>query len=293
MRNRLEFVTRLVCAALAVLLLVQFARVFLRQAPIAQLQIPPLPTLDSAANQADTAASPAKAKVGNAPTTRAAAASAGTNAANTNIAAISPGTNGTAGATGTNAVAASAITNAEDAVVSGTNTVTSTNAAKLASVSTNAPTGASTNKTAALSSTNLPSDTAKAKTNPPPGSEMAGKKNNSGPGSGPSSSGPRTKTARPPKEAAPEVLAQVDRITESEILAPVIRPLPMALLGIAGNTVFLRAPNGQTGLVKEGDELGGLKLLRIGTNRVLVEKEGKKEELMIFSGFGGDSLLPQ
>jgi hypothetical protein len=67
----------------------------------------------------------------------------------------------------------------------------------------------------------------------------------------------------------------------------------MALLGIAGNIAFLRAPNGQTGIVKENEELGGIKLLRIGTNRVLVEEEGQKKELTIFSGLGGESLLPK
>ena len=72
-----------------------------------------------------------------------------------------------------------------------------------------------------------------------------------------------------------------------------MRPLPMALLGIAGNVAFLRAPTGQTGLVKEGENLGGLKLLRIGINRVLVEQEGQKKELIMFSGFGGESLLPK
>ena len=68
--------------------------------------------------------------------------------------------------------------------------------------------------------------------------------------------------------------------------------MPMALLGIAGDNAFLRAPNGQTGLIKEGSELGGIKLLRIGTNRVLVEQEGQPKELTIFSGYGSESLLP-
>lgn len=92
---------------------------------------------------------------------------------------------------------------------------------------------------------------------------------------------------------APAIQARVDRVIESELLAPVIRPMPMALLGIAGRDVFLRAPNGQTGLVKEGGDLGGVKLLRIGTNRVLVEEEGQKKELTIFAGFGGEPLLPK
>ena len=88
-----------------------------------------------------------------------------------------------------------------------------------------------------------------------------------------------------------DVQARIDRVIESEIIAPVMHPLPMALLGIAGNDVFLRAPNGQTGLIKEGEELGGVKLLRIGVNRVLVEEQGERKELTIFAGLGGDSLL--
>jgi hypothetical protein len=91
----------------------------------------------------------------------------------------------------------------------------------------------------------------------------------------------------------PEILAKVDRVYDSEVLGPVFHPMPMALLGIAGNVAFLRAPNGQTGVVKEGDEVGGLKLLRIGINRVLVEQDQEKKELTIFSGFGGESLLPK
>jgi hypothetical protein len=89
----------------------------------------------------------------------------------------------------------------------------------------------------------------------------------------------------------PEVQARIDRVIESEILAPVMRPMPMALLGIAGKDVFLRAPNGQTGLIKEGEELGGVKLLRIAVNRVLVEEQGQRKELTIFSGLGSESLL--
>jgi hypothetical protein len=87
------------------------------------------------------------------------------------------------------------------------------------------------------------------------------------------------------------VQAQVDAVTQSEILAPFMHPLPMALLGIAGDDAFLRAPSGQTGMIKEGGELGEIKLLRIGVNRVLVEEDGEKKELMLFDGVGGESLL--
>jgi hypothetical protein len=96
---------------------------------------------------------------------------------------------------------------------------------------------------------------------------------------------------KPAAPLPPEIQARVDRVYESEIFAPVMHPMPMALLGIAGKAAFLRAPNGQTGMVKEGENLGDLKLLRVGINRVLVEQDGKTQELMIFAGLGGESLL--
>src|SRR5581483_3393023 len=86
----------------------------------------------------------------------------------------------------------------------------------------------------------------------------------------------------------PPVQARIDRVIDSEILAPVMRPMPMALLGIAGKDVFFRAPNGQTGLIKEGEELGGVKLIRVGLNRVLVEEQGQQKELTIFAGLGSE-----
>ena len=92
-------------------------------------------------------------------------------------------------------------------------------------------------------------------------------------------------------ELPAETQAQVDQIVSSEIFAPVNHPLPMGLLGIAGDTAFLRTAAGETGLVKVGDSLGDLKLLQIGINRVLVEQGGDKKELTIFDGYGGDSLL--
>jgi hypothetical protein len=98
-------------------------------------------------------------------------------------------------------------------------------------------------------------------------------------------------TAKPGPELPLEIQSRIDRVVDSEILAPVMRPLPMALLGIAGSDVFLRAPNGQTGLIKEGEELGGIKLVRIGMNRVLVEQQGEQKELTIFAGLGGETLL--
>ena len=87
------------------------------------------------------------------------------------------------------------------------------------------------------------------------------------------------------------VQARIDRITASEILGQVRKPPPMALIGIAGHDVVLRAPNGQEGMLRVGDELGGVKLLQIGTNRALVELGGEKKELTLFSGLGSETLL--
>jgi len=131
-------------------------------------------------------------------------------------------------------------------------------------------------KLSAASFTNAPTVT---KTNEP-----AQKATNSPP------RGARSSSAAP-SDLPPVVQARVDKIVQSEILGQVVRPLPMALLGIAGKDAFLRGPDGQTGLVREGEELGAVKLLRIGTNRVLIEHEGQKKELTLFSGFGSESLI--
>jgi hypothetical protein len=100
-------------------------------------------------------------------------------------------------------------------------------------------------------------------------------------------------SSRGPAPIPPLIQARIDKITQSELLAAVFHPPPMALLGIAGKDAFLRTPSGQMSLLREGGEADGLKLLRIGTNRVLVELAGEKKELMIFEGLGGESLLPK
>jgi hypothetical protein len=97
--------------------------------------------------------------------------------------------------------------------------------------------------------------------------------------------------AQPPSNLPADVQALVDKIKQSQLLGPDIKPPPMALLGIAGKDVFLRGPNGQTEIIREGEELGGAKLIRVGTNRVVVEHEGQQKELTIFSGFGSETLL--
>lgn len=98
-------------------------------------------------------------------------------------------------------------------------------------------------------------------------------------------------TNKPPANVPPEITARVEKIKESQVLGQIMRPPPMALIGIAGPDVLLRGPNGQTGMVREGESLGDVKIIRIGVNRVLVEHEGQTKELMLFEGFGSESLL--
>lgn len=103
------------------------------------------------------------------------------------------------------------------------------------------------------------------------------------PGGGPGRPGPVT--------LPPDVQAKIDRIKDSEILGAIPRPLPMGLLGIAGEDAFVRDANGQVSLMKVGDDRGGIKLLRIGINRVLIEHEGQQKELILHSGFGSQTLM--
>jgi hypothetical protein len=188
----------------------------------------------------------------------------------------------TTGKEGTNAVANQSAEKAE------------TNGVGLAKTGSNAVVSVESGKGGSNSIARL--DSGKAGTNSVNGTNanLKGK----GPGSRPdmammAGGGPGRPGGKKGPDLAPAMQARVDKIVESEILGPVFHPLPMALMGIAGNVAFLRSPSGQTGLVKEGDELGGVKLLQIGTNRVLVEQSGEKKELMIFSGYGSETLMPK
>lgn len=156
--------------------------------------------------------------------------------------------------------------------------------------STNAVAASTTNSTS--SSTN----SASTSTNSTASSTNAPAVKTNGPavGSAPAriAMGPRRGPGGAPQMNLPaDVQAMIDKIRQSQLLGPDIKPPPMALMGIAGKDVFLRGPNGQTGIIREGEELGGVKLIRIGTNRVVVEENGQQKELTIFSGFGSETLL--
>ena len=287
MLERSKWILKIACLMLAAVLLYQLVQIGIRLNPLTHVTVPDLPSLP-----AETASQPGPAAV---------------------FTAMPPvlagkGSNSPVPSVGTNAPT-SAVANGTNVAPTNALVQTGTNSPpppKLAAVETNPP---------------PPSAAASQPTNVPPMPVSAGPGTNQPPSAGTNSvasqsPSPRTVSATPGPMAMgmprgfnpnqrmmmsppgavslpPAIQARVDRIVESEILGPFIRPQPAALIGIAGDFAFVRAPTGQTGLVKEGDDLGGLKLLRIGTNRVLIEEQGQKKELMIFSGYGGESLLPK
>ncbi|MFO1488035.1 MAG: hypothetical protein U1F65_06125 [Verrucomicrobiota bacterium] len=305
MRERLGPVLKLACAILGAMLLYQLVQVALRVNPLRGVAIPALPRLASDTNTPAAGGAPTAAKSGTNPAVRAGstnlAAMLSTNAAATNVIIQKAKNTNTVPAVtaelGTNSptdskaardlAGTSAPTSPTPALVkAATNSPaeTSTNS-PLAALAASPVIGAGTNvAVAGGASTNAPPKKSKATNSPSmPAMAMSGMNPSMRGGSG------GGKSTEPP----PEIKARVDRIYESELFGQIIRPMPMALLGIAGNSAMLRTPSGQTGLVKEGDSLGELKLLRIGINRVLVEQDGNKSELMIFNGYGGESLMPK
>ena len=278
MRERLEPILKGLCLALAALLVFQLARMIARSNPLAHLSIPALPTLS--------------------PDTNALAAGGGTNLhavsgkAGTNVAHLESPTNSTA----TNALAGHRARKPETNATHLALEVPKTNPPAVAAVTTNL-TNLIAESQVKSAGTNVVVGTNSAKTNMVVAMSGAGRHHGNGApgmpaGMSPMGMGP---FGRPGAAPAPElplpIRARVYQITDSELLGPVMRPMPMALLGIVGDTAFLRSANGQTGLAKEGESVGGLKLVQIGINRVLVEDEGQKKELTIFSGYGSDSLM--
>jgi hypothetical protein len=324
-RKRREQFLKLVCLVFAVVLVLQVTRLVIAK-PFNRLTVPPLPSLPVEAKNDGGSNAPAAKPDSKAATNSAipdAKTKSGTNIASSKELVKKGGTNAVAGgastnapstnqpASGTNSLAASSSqtnggttqtnvaigqTNAQTTETSGTNEVTATSRKKSKAEKTNLLVEAqgespNTNK----GGTNLlvsASTNSLTSTNSTRGGTNSMAKS-------PVKKGPAVARGGPgkPAELPPEIKDRVDRIVQGEILGQVIRPLPMALLGIAGESAMLRSPEGQTGLVKEGDSLGTLKLLQIGTNRVLVEVKGEgepeKKELMIFAGLGSESLLPK
>jgi hypothetical protein len=301
MRERSELALKIACAVLAAVLLVQAGRVLFRGDSVQNLKIPSLPTLATAADSATNNSAPGgSAGTANAKgkTNRTDSTSKGTNSGA--LASNAKGeTNSVAStnAAGTSTNLAAAKTSAEKTIGTDTPIVAATKADTNSVSTANAGSNAAVRAGSSKGGTNLIAAVASGKS----GTNNISGTNTSKAAKGLSSrpdmammGGPMGRPGgKKAPDLAPPIQARVDKIVDSELLGPVIHPLPMALLGIAGNVAIIRSPSGQTGLVKEGDSLGELKLLRIGTNRVLVEQAGEKKELMIFSGYGGETLVPK
>jgi hypothetical protein len=287
LRQRAEPVLKIICLILAAWLLYELAGIFMRLNPFRGVTVPQLPSLAASTN------TPVGGGHG------------------TNLLASVTGkeTNGAPLPAGTNLTPPVIVANTNSVLpsLSAENGTNSTPRPKLTMTETNLGTNVVTrlenqlNGTNFMTATNLAGNgtnllisTNAAGTNDAlhPKPEMKIASTVSPPEMGGMSFNPFQPPKKPGGDLPAAVQLRVSRITDSEIFGPVMHPLPMALLGIAGEDAFLRSANGQTGLVKEGDSLGDIKLLRIGINRVLIEQDGQKKELTIFSGYGGDSLLP-
>lgn len=290
LRERAEQIVKLICLILAALVLYELAGIVIRWNPFHGVTVPELPVLAAATN------GPAEpTHTTNLPTT---AAVKGTNnlphQPPTNSMAVASSNSPSQVMKQTNVIVRSEPMPPETNTTNNTTTNASTNI--VAHLQTKF---GNTNPASGMLSTNMGTNLlALAATNEmtkhstqKPGMNMSGAMPM--PGMAGMGFNPFQPPGKPGANLPPAVQSRISRITDSEILGPVIRPLPMALLGIAGEFAFLRADSGQTGLVKEGDTLADIKLLRIGINRVLIEQNGQKKELMIFSGYGGESLLPK
>lgn len=254
MPDRNEQILRKVCQVLAAVLVLRVLWIVIRPNPLSNLVIPDLPKLADAAASASPTNKPVSAPAPVAP--------AGTNS-------------GTAAAS-TNKSPAGSATNSNATVVAGSTNRSGTNAPIAAAKGTNPP----------------PSG---APSGPPPGMPMMPGMGGPMPmmmmGGMPGMPGMPGGRGGPSVSLDPLTTARIDKIIQSELLGPVPHPLPIALMGIAGQDAFIRTSSGMSGMIHEGAEFGGVKLLRIGTNRVLVEEGGVKKELKIFEGAGGESLL--
>jgi hypothetical protein len=279
MFDRFERPVKILCLGLAALLVWQLGSLVLSviRDPLAHLKIPALPALPGATNEI------AKGD------------QKGTNTTNT-AGPTMTGTNGTNATTGTNVVNATNTVHSTNIVsstngIKGTNIVSSTNLVTGTNVmakGTNPPVASLTSPTGLTSPTNAsphkPGQPGGASGLPP--GMMAQMMGGGRPGGGRAGGAKKM-------ELPPEIQVRVDKIIASEIFGSLPRPMPMALLGIADQEAFIQATNGQSGPVKVGDEIGGIKLLRISLNRVLVETDGEKKELTIFDGIGSESLMPK
>lgn len=288
MHNRLALLFKGLCLLFGALMLVQLSRLAVWQNPLAGTVIPKVPAAASTNapaenSQANSAASENASMVNSTSTNRANAIP--TNALTTATNIPSP-TNlittnlATAKASATNVGVTTGVSSSTN--LSGPKSATNANSREMAGNSaTNSPASSDTNAAhGSIAARNSRPNTAPPGVPPPPSARASMPSGRGMPG-GMDMGLPLM------------VQARIEQIIKSEILGMIMRPPPMALLGIAGKDVLFRSPTGQTGLMRVGEEMGGVKLLQIGSNRILIEQDGQKKELTIFEGLGGESLMPK
>ena len=104
------------------------------------------------------------------------------------------------------------------------------------------------------------------------------------------------------EETEPTLRPVVAKVAESSLFGVAPPPPPPSpnqppkakapkLQGIAADFAILEIPGRGVHMIRLGDEEEGVKVLKLALNRVLIEVDGVKHELTIYSGFGSDPLL--
>lgn len=88
-----------------------------------------------------------------------------------------------------------------------------------------------------------------------------------------------------------QVKASIAILNKSGLFGSPPKPKPAMLIGIAGDLAFIQTGSGGMQGITVGETFQNIKLLEIDTNRVLIEEDGTKKELVIHSGMGSDSLM--
>lgn len=88
-----------------------------------------------------------------------------------------------------------------------------------------------------------------------------------------------------------EVKVAVTIIKKSGVFGSPPKPRPSSLIGIAENVAFIQTPSGSVQGIEIGQTIQNVKVIKIDTNRVLIEENGKQRELTIYSGMGSETLI--
>ena len=101
------------------------------------------------------------------------------------------------------------------------------------------------------------------------------------------------KRAKTQKDAltAAQVKTSIEIMKRSGLFGSPPKPRPSTLIGIAGDMAIIQTGSGGTKAMSVDETFQNVKLLKLDTNRALIEENGKTRELTLYSGMGSESLI--